>query len=122
MFWLAHGILVAYDQRWPHFVTKVQQMMVRKAAQHKANPPFLQAGGKRGNSLIQKTVMAQVSVGIERYRSEKDDARFAQQICSLHSDFKGRIIKCALRPLHPVDDAFAGEVRISGSTDSNTRI
>src|SRR5579864_8352608 len=97
-------------------------MMVRKGAEHEADAAFLQALGNSRDSLTQKTVMAQIGVRIEGYRCEKDHARFAQQVCGLHRDLESGIIQRPLGPLHPVNNALAVGVRITRSTDSNTRV
>jgi hypothetical protein len=97
-------------------------MMVRKTAKHKANAALLKAGGNRGNSLVQKTVMPQIGMRIKRYRSKKDNAWFAHRVRRLHRNFKRRIIERPLCPLHPVDNALAVRIRIALSPDSDARV
>ena len=122
MLWFAHRIFIADHERGPNLRAELQQMMIRKPTQNKADAALFQSFGNRWDSLIEKTVMPQIGVRIKRDRSKKDNARFAQRICRLHRHLKRGIIERPLRPLHPVDNARAVPVGFAGSTDSNTGI
>ena len=102
--------------------TKLQQMMIRKAAKYKANAALLQARSNCGNSLVKKMVVAQICVRIKRNRSKKNHTRLAQRVCCLHRNFKRRIIERPLCPLHPVDNAAAVRVGFTCATDNNTSV
>jgi hypothetical protein len=64
----------------------------------------------------------QVRVRIERNRRKKNDAGLAQQVRGFYSNFKRRIIKRPLRPLHPVHHARAAGFGSAAASNRDARI
>ncbi len=99
--------------------------MVGIAAQHESDVSLGECGGDVGDTLVQKTVVAQIGVRIKRDGREKDDDRLVQQVRGLNRDIECRIVDAALRALHPVDDASAigiGRAGVAGPLRADAAI
>ena len=81
-------------------------------------PRLRRALGNVGNTLSEKRIVPQVGVGIERHRREENHYRLTQGVGGFNRNVERRIVECALRPLHPIDNAAAGRI---GSTSAAHR-
>ena len=84
--------------------------MIREPPQHEANVAFLEPLRDIWNALPEKAVVSKVGMGVIRHGREEYDCRLSQRVGRLNRDVQGRVVQCPLRPLHPVDDAFACRV------------
>ncbi len=90
-----------------------QQPLVRLTwcpPHNKSNISCSQISFNIRQALIEKSVVAKISVRKVRYACKVDNERQPKQICYLHGQVNRMIIDAALRTLHPVDDALASTI------------
>src|SRR5262249_24431984 len=80
---------------------------IRVTPQHETDAAFANTLGDVGNTLCKKCVVPQVGVWIERNGREEDHHRLAKDVCGFDGNVERWVAECALRTLHPVDDAAA---------------
>lgn len=118
----AQRIFVANYKSRTDFITESNQTVLGKAAQNKSDISSAELRRNFRNRLIQKTVVAQVRVGIKRNGCEKDHDGFPEGIGSVNRNGQGWIIDSPLGPLHPIHHACSVRIGRARTANRDSRI
>ena len=114
-----HRVFVSDDEGGRHFVTELDQVVFGKAAENESNVALCEGGGDVGNALVEKAIMAEIGVRIERHRREVGDDGLTECVGGLHGDVERGIVDAALRTLHPVNNAQSVQVGRALAANAN---
>ena len=118
----ADRIFVPYQHGRVRLLQEGFEGIPRRPAQHEPDAPLGQIVFDVGEPLLHEAVVAQIRVRVVVYYGEEDRQWQAERIRHGNGCIERRVIECALRPLHPVNNAFAGFCGSLRSPHANARI